>query len=88
MRALLKYFNGFIVIGIMLFFISIAGAATGNRLLTEPGSPINPYAWLEYMVAAALMLVNGAVSIRLTMNSAPQATKQTEKSEDQENSQS
>jgi hypothetical protein len=59
----MRYLNGFILIGIMLLLISIAGAATGNRLLTEPGQPANPYAWLEYLGAAVLMLVNGGVSI-------------------------
>ncbi|MEP6754625.1 MAG: hypothetical protein ABJA67_03915 [Chthonomonadales bacterium] len=60
----MRYLNGFVLIGIMLLAISIAGAATGNRLLTEPGQQVNPYAWLEYLGASALMLVNGAVSIR------------------------
>ena len=60
----MRFLNGFILIGIMLLFISIAGAATGNRFLTEPGQHPNPYAWLEYLGAAALMMVNGIVSIR------------------------
>ena len=60
----MRYLNGFILIGIMLLGISIAGAATGNRLLTEPGQQVNPYAWLEYLGASAIMLVNGLVSIR------------------------
>jgi hypothetical protein len=59
----MRFLNGFILIGIILLFISIAGVASGNRLLTEPGQQPNPYAWLEYLGAAALMLVNGAVSI-------------------------
>ena len=59
----MRYLNGFVIIGLMLLGISIAGAATGNRLLTEPGQQVNPYAWLEYLGASVLMLVNGAVSI-------------------------
>jgi hypothetical protein len=59
----LRYLNGFILIGIILLFISVAGMVKGNALLTEPGQPTNAYAWLEYLAAAILMLVNGAVSI-------------------------
>jgi hypothetical protein len=59
----MRFLNGFILIGIILLFISIAGVASGNRFLTEPGQQPNPYAWLEYLGAAALMLVNGVVSI-------------------------
>lgn len=59
----MRFLNGFILIGIILFFISIAGLVSGNTLLTEPGQPVNSFAWLEYLGAAALMLVNGAVSI-------------------------
>jgi hypothetical protein len=59
----MRFLNGFILIGVILLFISIAGLVSGNTLLTEPGQPINHYAWLEYLGAAALMLVNGAVSI-------------------------
>ena len=61
----MRYLNAFIIIGLMLLAISLAGAATGNRFLTEPGQPLNPYAWLEYLGASALMIVNGVVSIRL-----------------------
>lgn len=59
----MRYLNGFILTGIALFFISIAGLVKGNTLLTEPGLQPNPYAWLEYLAAAVIMLVNGAVSI-------------------------
>ena len=60
---MLRFLNGFVLIGIILLFISVAGLVKGNTLLTEPGQPVNQYAWLEYLGAAALMLVNGAVSI-------------------------
>jgi hypothetical protein len=59
----MKYLNSFVLIGIVLLFISIAGLVSGNTLLTEPGQSVNPYAWLEYLAAAILMLINGAVSI-------------------------
>lgn len=59
----MRFLNSFVLIGIILLFISIAGLVSGNTLLTEPGQPVNPYAWLEYLAAAVLMLINGAVSI-------------------------
>ena len=59
----MRFLNGFVLIGIILLFISVAGLVKGNTLLTEPGQPVNPYAWMEYLGAAVLMLVNGAVSI-------------------------
>ena len=59
----MRFLNGFILIGIILLFISFAGLVKGNTLLTEPGQTPNPYAWLEYFAAAVLMLINGAVSI-------------------------
>ncbi|MCC6728360.1 MAG: hypothetical protein IT208_03375 [Chthonomonadales bacterium] len=62
----MRYLNGFILTGFVLLFISVAGLIRGNALLTEPGMPINPYAWLEYLAASALMFVNGAVSIWTT----------------------
>jgi hypothetical protein len=59
----MRFLNGFILIGIILLFISVAGLVSGNALLTEPGLPVNHFAWLEYLAAAILMLVNGAVTI-------------------------
>ncbi len=59
----MRFLNGFVLIGIILLFISVAGLVKGNTLLTEPGQAPNPYAWLEYLAAAVLMLINGAVSI-------------------------
>lgn len=59
----MRYLNGFILIGIALLIVSIAGFATGNRFLTEPGQPVNPYSALEYLGGAVLMLINGGVSI-------------------------
>lgn len=60
-----RYLNGFIVIGILLVIAGVGGLMTNNRLLTEPGQPVNPSSWLLYFGAAALMIVNGIVSIRL-----------------------
>ena len=59
-----RYFNMFMVIGVILVIISLAGFATGNRFLTEPGQPVNPQGSLIYLGAGVIMLINGIVSIR------------------------
>jgi amino acid transporter len=72
MRRFARYLNGFILTGIALLFISIAGILFGERVLTEPGQPANPLAWLWYLIAAAVMLVNGVVSIRTAAKHTPE----------------
>ena len=59
----MRFLNGFILIGLLLFIISMMGLMSGNRLLTEPGQVVSPYSWLLYLAASAIMLVNGAVSV-------------------------
>ena len=61
-----RFLNMFIVIGIALIAVSIAGFATSNRFLTEPGQPTNPQGSLIYLGAGVLMLVNGVVSMKQT----------------------
>ena len=61
---MLRYLNMFVLIGIALVGISLAGFATGGRFLQEPGSPVSPNASLIYLGAGALMLFNGILSIR------------------------
>ncbi len=67
---MLRYLNMFVLIGLALIGISIAGFVTNNRFLMEPGQPANPWASAIYLGAGVLMLVNGYVSIR----NAPQTT--------------
>jgi hypothetical protein len=63
---MLRYLNTFVLIGIALIGISLAGFATSNRFLTEPGQSPNPYSSLIYLGAGVLMLINGVVSARVT----------------------
>lgn len=60
-----RYLNMFVLIGIALIAISIAGFITHNRFLTEPGQIPNPYGSLIYLGTGILMLINGIVSIRI-----------------------
>ena len=61
---MLRFLNMFVLIGIALIGISIAGFATGGKLLTEPGTAPSATTSLIYLGAGVLMLINGAVSIR------------------------
>jgi hypothetical protein len=75
---MLRYLNMFVLIGIALVVISLAGFATGGRFLQEPGSAVSPNASLIYLGAGALMLFNGILSIR----TAPVQTTKPDKSSD------
>jgi hypothetical protein len=63
--SLLRCLNAFVLTGIALFFISVAGMVFGDAVLTEPGQPVNSSMKWYYLAAAAIMLANGAVSIWL-----------------------
>jgi heme/copper-type cytochrome/quinol oxidase subunit 2 len=77
---ILRYFNMFILSGVGLVLASVAGFATQNKFLTEPGQKTNPQASLIYLAAGVLMLINGWVSIRMAQ-SAPRAREDERKSE-------
>lgn len=81
---MLRYLNMFVLIGIALIGISIAGFATGNHFLTEPGQAVNPNGSLLYLVAGLLMLINGIVSIRMAPPPAVPAPKTPEGREEAE----
>lgn len=62
----LRDFNSSIVIGIICLLISTAGIVRGNAAISEPGMPVHPHAWQIYLAAAAIMLFNGFLSVRLS----------------------
>ena len=68
---MMRYLNMFVLVGIALILVSLAGFATGGRFLTEPGTPANTTASLVYLGAGILMLINGAVSIRFAPPAPP-----------------
>jgi hypothetical protein len=61
---MLRYLNMFVLIGIVLVILSLAGFATGNRFVTEPGQAATPQLSLIYLGAGVLMLINGYISIK------------------------
>ncbi len=68
---MLRYLNMFVLIGICLIGVSIAGFATGSRFVTEPGQPTNPLSSFVYFGVGILMLLNGYVSLKMGHNARP-----------------
>jgi hypothetical protein len=81
---MLRYLNMFILIGIALIGISLAGFVTGNQFLREPGQDLNPMSSLVYLGAGALMILNGIVSIRQApLNKAAEEAEEEEEREEE-----
>lgn len=70
----MRYLNAFVLTGAALVFITLCGLVVGNRALSEPGMPVNQFAWLQYAAAAAVMLVNGWLSIRISQRGVEKKT--------------
>ena len=62
---MLRYLNMFIIIGLILILVSLAGFATHDHFLMEPGQSPQDHLSLVYLGAGILMLINGVVSIRI-----------------------
>ena len=62
---MLRYLNMFVIIGLILIGVSLAGFATHDRFLMEPGQSAQDHLSLVYLGAGILMLINGIVSIRI-----------------------
>ena len=78
--AILRSLNMFILTGIGLIIASVAGFATQNKFLTEPGQVTNPQSSLIYFGAGVLMLINGWVSIRMAQATSREKDKLPEQS--------
>ena len=78
--AILRSLNMFILTGIGLIIASVAGFATQNKFLTEPGQVTNPQSSLIYFGAGVLMLINGWVSIRMAQTTPREKDKLPEQS--------
>ncbi len=62
---MLRYLNMFVIIGLILIGVSLAGFATHDHFLMEPGQSAQDHLSLVYLGAGVLMLINGIVSIRI-----------------------
>ncbi len=72
---MLRYLNMFIIIGLILILVSLAGFATHDHFLMEPGQSPQDHLSLVYLGAGILMLINGVVSIRIAPPPAERAQK-------------
>jgi hypothetical protein len=71
---MLRYLNMFILIGVALIIVSLAGFATGGKFLMEPGQPLDPMASIVYLGAGVLMVFNGVLSVKTApVHTAPPA---------------
>lgn len=61
---MLRYLNMFVMIGIALIGVSLAGFATGGKFLIEPGQNMDSMASVVYLGTGVLMIVNGVLSVK------------------------
>jgi len=54
-----RWWNSFNLLAVILLAIGITGAIQGQRMVFDPGRPTAGYEWILYVIAGALMLVNG-----------------------------
>ncbi len=55
----IRLFNSFNLLALLLLCIGIAGAVSGGHMVFDPGRTPSGKEWLIYLLAAALMLING-----------------------------
>ncbi len=54
-----RLLNSFNLLAVILLIIGIAGAFSGGKMVYDPGREQNGHEWIIYVLAGALMLVNG-----------------------------
>jgi hypothetical protein len=61
---MLRYLNMFVMIGIALICVSLAGIASGQKMQIEPGQSMDMTAILIYLGTGVLMIINGVLSVK------------------------
>ena len=54
-----RWWNSFTFLAVILLGIGIVGMIAGRRMVFDPGRAASGREWLIYLVAGALMLING-----------------------------
>jgi hypothetical protein len=54
-----RWWNSFNLLAVILLAIGITGLVAGGKMVFDPGRTPSGYEWAIYLVAGALMLVNG-----------------------------
>lgn len=55
----IRWWNSFTLLAVILLAIGIIGAVEGDRMVFDPGRAPSGKEWIIYLVAGALMLING-----------------------------
>lgn len=55
----IRWWNSFTLLAVILLAIGIIGGIEGNRMVFDPGRAPSGKEWIIYLVAGALMLING-----------------------------
>ena len=54
-----RWWNSFNLLAVVLLAIGIGGAVSGGHMVFDPGRVSSGKEWILYLVAGALMLING-----------------------------
>jgi len=54
-----RWWNSFNLLGVILIGVALIGALQGRNMMFDPGRESRGTEWIIYLVAGALMLVNG-----------------------------
>ncbi len=54
-----RWLNSFTIIACILIAIGVIGALSGGHMVFDPGRASSGREWILYLIAGALMLVNG-----------------------------
>jgi len=54
-----RLWNSFNILAVILLAIGVTGAVSGGHMVFDPGRVPSGHEWIVYVVAGALMLVNG-----------------------------
>ena len=74
-----RYLNMFVLIGLALIAVSLAGFATGGKFLIEPGQSIDPNASIVYLGAGVIMVFNGVLTVKTAPPAPPAKSPRNEK---------
>ncbi len=54
-----RWWNSFNLLGVILIAVALIGALQGRNMMFDPGRESRGTEWIIYLVAGALMLING-----------------------------
>lgn len=58
----IRWWNSFNLLGVLLLAVAFLGGISGGKFIYDPGRVQKGHEWVLYLIAGALMLVNGMLS--------------------------